>query len=100
MDFPYNVGDKVLVRDDMCLGEEEYYYSYGRDTEYAIRCYNEHYRYSGQIVTIDVLDEIDGAYQIEEDNHYVWWAAEMFLPVDTVKREADASLLMNVILGE
>lgn len=101
MDFPYNVGDKVLVRDDMHPdNEEEWYYSYGRSSEYSTMCRNEHYRYSGQTVTIDVLDEIDGAYKIVEDNHEMWWTAEMFLPVGTVKREADANLLMNVIFGE
>ena len=100
MDFPYNVGDKVLVRDDMYPDDEEEYYSYGEISEFSTRCYDEHYKYHGQIVTINELDKIDGSYRIAEDNHEVWWAAEMFLSVGTVKREADANLLMNVIFGE
>lgn len=100
MDFPYNVGDKVLVREDMCPDSMDEYFSHGECSEHFTRCYEEHYKFCGQIVTIDVLDHADGAYQIIEDDHSVWWAADMFLPADTVKREVDTNLLMNVIFGE
>lgn len=99
MDFPYNVGDKVLVRVDMYPGDRKVYSSYGESESLHIKCFDEHYKYCGRVVTIDYLDQIDGALKIKEDGHDIWWAAEMFLPVSTIIRNADENLIMNIVGG-